>query len=129
MTMAQEKFDALVKQLEDYAQRQPANYKLRLGLLAVLGYAYIFLVLAGLVAVLVSLVLIVIYSHQFNSLMINFGVLLIGLVLIIVRSLWVHISPPKGLKLRRHQVPRLFNLVDERPPENSLYRLSKGTRH
>lgn len=38
MTMAQEKFDALVKQLEDYAQRQPANYKLRLGLLAVLGY-------------------------------------------------------------------------------------------
>ncbi len=113
MTMTREQFDALVKKLEAYSQQQPANYKLRLGLLAVLGYAYIFLVLASLMAILATLVLVVIYSHQFHTILIKLGVLLLGLMFIILRSLWVHLPPPKGLKLRRHEVPHLFNLIDE----------------
>ncbi len=113
MMMTTEQFDALVRQLEDYSQRQPAKYKLRLGLLAVLGYAYIFLVLAGLIAILAALVLVVIYSHRLNAALIKLGFVLIVLVFIILRSLWVHLPPPKGLKLRRHEVPRLFDLIDE----------------
>ena len=46
MAMRQEQFDALVQRLENFARQQPGIYKLRVGLLAVLGYAYIFLVLA-----------------------------------------------------------------------------------
>ena len=113
MTMTREQFDALVNQLEDYAQQQPANYKLRLRLLAVLGYGYIFLVLAGLLALLTVLVLTVLYRHWINVYIIKFGILLVVPVFIILRSLWVHIPPPKGLKLSRQQVPRLFDLIDE----------------
>jgi Zn-dependent protease with chaperone function len=113
MTMTGEQFDALVKQLEDYAQRQPANYKLRLRLLALLGYAYIFLVIVGLLAVLALLVLIVIYSHRVNALLIKLGILILVPVFIILRSLWVHFPPPKGLELDRKKVPRLFDLINE----------------
>ncbi|MFB2980805.1 hypothetical protein [Microseira sp. BLCC-F43] len=62
MAMRQEQFDGLVQRLENFARQQPGIYKLRVGLLAVLGYAYIFLVLAVLLAVVALVVLIVIYS-------------------------------------------------------------------
>ncbi|NEP54373.1 MAG: peptidase, partial [Moorea sp. SIO3C2] len=64
--MTNEEFDTLVKKLEDYAQRYPNNYKLRVGLLAALGYAYIFLVLAGLLGVLGLVVLLIYYSGRIN---------------------------------------------------------------
>ncbi len=111
--MTNEEFNALIQQLETYAQRQPANYKLRVGLLAVLGYAYIFLVLAGLFAALAILVLIVVYSHRINSALIKLFILLLVPILIVLRSLWVSIPPPKGLELRRQQVPHLFELIHE----------------
>lgn len=60
--MTREAFNALVQKLETYAQRQPASYKLRVGLLAVLGYAYIFLVLAVLLTALAIVVLFVVYG-------------------------------------------------------------------
>lgn len=111
--MTREEFNALIQRLETYAHQQPTSYKLRVGLLAVLGYAYIFLVLAGLLAVLALLVLIVVYSHHINSFLIKLFVLLLVPIFIVLRSLWVSIPPPKGLELRRQQVPRLFELIDE----------------
>jgi len=39
--MNQEQYDALVKRLEGYARENPGSYKLRVGLLAALGYGYI----------------------------------------------------------------------------------------
>jgi Zn-dependent protease with chaperone function len=111
--MTREEFNALVQKLETYAQRQPASYKLRVGLLAVLGYAYIFLALAGLLAVLAIVVLFVVYSGRINSALIKLLILLLVPIFIVLRSLWVSIPPPKGLELRRQQVPRLFELIDE----------------
>ncbi|HBB32997.1 MAG TPA: hypothetical protein DC064_14650 [Cyanobacteria bacterium UBA9273] len=110
--MTREEFDALIKKLEGYAQRQPAMYKIRVGFLAVMGYGYIFLVLAGLLAALAVLALIVVYSHRINSALIKLFILLLVPVFIILRSLWVSIPPPKGLELRRQDVPQLFALID-----------------
>ncbi|GAC1448783.1 MAG: hypothetical protein NVS2B14_17050 [Chamaesiphon sp.] len=42
MAFTQEQFDALIGRLEDFARQQPATYKLRVRLLALLGYVYIF---------------------------------------------------------------------------------------
>lgn len=111
--MNREEFDTLIQKLETYAQRQPASYKLRVGLLAVLGYGYIFLVLAGLVAAVAALVLIVVYSRRINRTLIKLFFLLLVPTLIVLRSLWVSIPPPLGIELRRQQVPRLFELIDK----------------
>lgn len=111
--MTKEEFDALIQQLETYAQRQPASYKLRVGLLAVLGYAYIFFVLAGLLAALAIVLLFIVHSRWINSALIKLFILLLVPIFIVLRSLWVSIEPPKGLELRRQQVPRLFELIDE----------------
>lgn len=59
MTMNQEQFDGLVQRLEGYARRQPSTYRFQVGLLALLGYGYIFLVLAVLLALIGLLVLMV----------------------------------------------------------------------
>ncbi|AOY81819.1 M48 family metallopeptidase [Moorena producens JHB] len=111
--MTNEEFDTLVKKLEDYAQQYPSNYKLRVGLLAALGYAYIFLVLAGLLGVLGLVVLLIYYSGRINRGMVQLIMILLVPAWMIMRSLWVSFPPPQGLKLQRQQVPKLFALIDE----------------
>ncbi|MFB2897955.1 M48 family metalloprotease [Aerosakkonemataceae cyanobacterium BLCC-F50] len=113
MMMTDEKFDALVKRLEIFAHSKPASYKLRVGLLAVLGYAYIVFVLVGLLLVLGLVVLFVLWSHRINAAVIKFAFLLLIVFFIILRSLWVTFPPPLGLPLKRREFPRLFAFVDE----------------
>src|SRR2546430_10952146 len=55
--MTREQYHALVERVEEYARRHPEAYKIRLGLLALFGYAYIWLMLAVIAAVLALLVL------------------------------------------------------------------------
>ncbi len=113
MAMKQEQFDTLVKRLEVVARKQPGSYRFQVGLLAVLGYVYILLVLTGLLGLMALLVWIVVASHRINLGLIKFGLVLLVLVFVILRSLWVSFPPPQGLELKRPEVPRLFALVDE----------------
>ncbi|KST63540.1 M48 family metallopeptidase [Mastigocoleus testarum] len=109
MTLTQEQFDNLVKQLEVYAYRQPEDFRKRVFLLVIMGYGYILIVLSFLLWVIVT-----ICSANYRSLWMG-SALVIALILlgIVVRSLWVQIPKPKGKRLRRKEVPCLFKLVDE----------------
>ncbi len=113
MAITQEQFDALVGKLEDFSKSNPKNYRLRVALWATLGYAYIFLVLAGLLALIGLVVLFIFYSNRINGYIIKLAILLLVPAWVIVRSLWVTFPPPQGLKVNRRQVPHLFALVDE----------------
>lgn len=113
MAIAQGEFDALVGKLEDFSKSNPGNYRLRVALFATLGYAYIFLVIAGLLALFGLVVLFILFSHRVNAYIIKLAILLLFPACVIVRSLWVTFPPPQGLKLNRRQVPQLFALVDE----------------
>ena len=113
MAITQEQFDALVGKLEDFSKSNPKNYRVRVALWATLGYAYIFLVLAGLLALIGLVVLFIVYSNRINGAIIKLAILLLVPAWVIVRSLWVTFPPPQGLKLNRRQVPHLFALVDE----------------
>ncbi len=53
--MKQEEFDRLVGHLEAFAASHPRLYKVKVGLLALLGYAYIFGILAVVAALLAVL--------------------------------------------------------------------------
>ncbi|MBE9116058.1 M48 family metalloprotease [Lusitaniella coriacea LEGE 07157] len=112
MTVAEEKFDHRIEKLERYAQKHPNLYKLRLRLLVILGYSYIFLITFVLLALIILLVALLVYSRTVNAGMIKLIIFLAIPTFAIARSLWVTFPPPKGITLHRRQVPQLFTLID-----------------
>jgi ABC-type sugar transport system permease subunit len=113
MALNQEGFDTLINQLEILASKQPRIYRLRVAILATLGYTYIFLVLTVTLALLVGIILMMVNAKSFHRGAIQAIIFLFALVLVLLRSLWVSFPPPQGLVLQRKDVPGLFKLVDE----------------
>ncbi|MGD1871754.1 MAG: M48 family metalloprotease [Mastigocoleus sp.] len=108
----QEKFRFLVEKIEKYAEHKPNYYRLRLGLLAILGYLYILLILLILCIAIWFLRETVVSSQAQTAVRnLNFFTFLFGLA--VLRLFWVNLSAPQGLKLHRQQFPELFLLIDE----------------
>ena len=105
--MEEKEFVALVDELEDFAHRSPGTYKLRVAMLAALGYVF----LIGIVLVVLLLVLTVIYFGRFNWLIIKLLLIPLGVAAIVLRSLWVEFPEPEGHELRYEDAPRLFDLA------------------
>jgi Zn-dependent protease with chaperone function len=108
----QERFETLVRQLEKYSRHHPADYQIRVALLAVLGYVYIlfvFLLLLGIIwgarAFLVAA------SSEALTNQLNLMAVLVSLG--ILRLFWISTKIPKGLLLDRKQAPELFATIDK----------------
>ncbi|MEM7579482.1 MAG: M48 family metallopeptidase [Cyanobacteria bacterium P01_A01_bin.80] len=113
MTLNQEQFDILIHKLEVFGRKQPNVYKLRLALLATLGYAYIFVILAATLALLTGIIWLMLTSRSFHTGAIKITIFLTIFGLILLRSLWVSFPPPTDLYLKRKDFPGLYALVDE----------------
>lgn len=113
MAMTHEEFVETVNRLEEYARREPSTYRFRVGLLAALGYAYILLVLAVIVALIAAVVYLTFAGGRFNFWVLKFGWVLLVMAAVVLRALWVRIPPPDGIEIKREQAPQLFALVDE----------------
>ncbi len=111
--MTEEKFAALVQRLDFYARREPKNYRIQVGLLAVLGYVFIFFILGVLLALTGALIAVMIRSGSANVVSIKLGFFLLVGVALILRSLWVTIPPPTEPEIGRAEAPRLFAMLDE----------------
>jgi Zn-dependent protease with chaperone function len=111
--MTPETFDALVQDLERYSQRNPQMYRLRVGLLALLGYLYLILVVSGLLAAVIFLVWLTVSSQHFNVLVLKAIIFLMIPIVIVARSLWVRWTPPNGIALNPQRVPKLYALIDD----------------
>lgn len=109
--MTHEKFDALIKRLEGYAREHPGGYRVRVGLLGMLGYAYIFMVLMVVMLIIVLMALMI--AQGFVSLVVTVGWLFLLFAGMTLRALWVNLPKPTGIELSRTQVPRLFDWVAE----------------
>lgn len=97
--MTEEQFNALIQRLEKYARLNPAQYKFRVGLLAALGYAYIFFVvilLCGLLWLATKTLLFAILA-----------------AIQIARWFWLSFPKSKGVEITRSELPELFALIDE----------------
>ncbi|HEX9944129.1 MAG TPA: M48 family metalloprotease [Thermoanaerobaculia bacterium] len=106
--MTDESFIALVKRLEEEAARRPALYKLRVLLLALLGYGYVLGVLAGTVA----LTFLMLVYGRFNAVIVKLEIFLLVFAGLILRALWVRLSPPEGLAVERRDAGALFEEID-----------------
>ncbi|MBD2154310.1 M48 family metallopeptidase [Leptolyngbya sp. FACHB-16] len=113
MAVTQEQFDALVKKLETFSRKHPGSYRLRVALFAALGYGYLFLVLAGLLALVGLIILFIVHSQRVHAGTVKLIAFLLVPAWMIVQSLFIKFHPPQGLMLNRRQAPQLFALIDE----------------
>jgi Zn-dependent protease with chaperone function len=118
MTITQDRLDEIVWELENFSQQQPRQYKLRVRLLAILGYAYIFIVLFGLVGLLTGAIWCSIWlistmgMRGMPPIIVGTVISLLLLLVMVGRSLFVSIPKPEGIELEPAQVPALFYMVD-----------------
>ncbi|HEY0038054.1 MAG TPA: M48 family metallopeptidase [Longimicrobium sp.] len=92
--------------LEDHARLHPRQYKVRVALLAVLGYVYLLaalLVLAGIVAGLIWFIM----EHLRAYVALKAIIPLLVLIGMVGKSLWVKLLPPEGTELRPGEAPAL----------------------
>lgn len=106
-------YDEYIKKLEVYARENPESYKMRVLLLALLGYIYIFSVLLVLILLIIGFVLIIIFSHHLNALLIKFGIVFAIIIFVIIRSLWVNFHEPVGYEIKSKDAPPLFETIEE----------------
>lgn len=107
--MEANKLATLIPSLETLAEKNPATYRLRVGLLAALGYVYLFVV----VAILLGVVAGAIYGIGIKPLMIKILWIPLALAGLVLRSLWITLPEPDGMELKRDQAPALFDLINE----------------
>lgn len=107
--MTNEEFAALVDKLEQAARRRPALYRLRVLLLAMFGNVYLVFVLLFIIALfLASLASVVFLKALALKIIIPVGFFL----WVVLKSLWVKVPPPQGIRVKRKDAPELFRLID-----------------
>ncbi|HVH18197.1 MAG TPA: M48 family metalloprotease [Myxococcota bacterium] len=114
--MTDRAFEQLVARLEEYARKHPTAYRLRVGALALLGYAYVLIVGVGALALAALLVVGVVASGKASIWLIKLGKLgfgLVALVLAVARALWVRLQAPSGIVLESAAYPELFGRIEE----------------
>ena len=125
--MTNEKFESLIRRLERQAKAEPRTYQVHVGLLAALGYAYLFGVVLLLLALIGGVIaggvamIVFIGSHPSAGagaigavkVLIPLGIGLAALIGVVFRSLSVHFSVPEGNPVDRMQAPKLLAVLDE----------------
>jgi Zn-dependent protease with chaperone function len=102
-------FELLVERLERAARARPRVYKAQVFGLAVLGYGFLAVVVAILLALIVVAVLVI---RHVPALGVKLVLVIGGLLLVVVRALWVRLEPPKGRVMAVGDAPDLFKLLD-----------------
>jgi tetratricopeptide (TPR) repeat protein len=111
--MERHEFSALIGRLERQADDNPQFYAVKVGALAALGYASIFLL---------AIVILITCWYTFSPLLSGerFRAPLVvacavGLLTLVgmIRALWVRIAEPSGLRVTREETPQLYAAIDE----------------
>jgi hypothetical protein len=106
------RFQELVEKLQDAASADPAGYRRRVGLLALLGYVYLGVVLVGLIGATTSLVW-ALFNARLLGAAFKLVVPLLFLLVVMLRALWVRFTPPEGIEVDPATTPALAALLDE----------------
>lgn len=107
-----EQLEARIHDLEAYAEASPAAYHARLALLGLLGYGFLFLVLAMVAGSLALLIYAGSSVHGLGWIVGKLAWAILIVAVIVVRSMWVRIPEPEGIEITRREAPRLFEMLD-----------------
>lgn len=103
-------FEALVARLEASAKNNPAAYRLRVTLLALLGNAYLGVVLLILAALFLASLASIAYLKAGG---IKLAIVVGAFLWMILKALWVKVGLPRGHEVTRSQAPALFGMIDD----------------
>jgi len=109
----QEKTISRIKRLEDFARTQPASYRLRVALVAALGYAYLLTIVIVLVGIVVVGVWGMFAGNTFQPVLLKFLWIPLVLAGLVMRSMWVSIPIPDGKELSEDNAQPLLALISE----------------
>ncbi len=109
-----ERLMPLLTRNETLCRTNPNLYLLQIFAVALLGYAYIWLVLVlAIIGTLLGFLLVM----KFPVLAIKFGLVVVlglgALIWTVVKSMWVKFDPPQGIRLTKESFPKLFDLIEE----------------
>ena len=108
--MTGDEFATLVGKLEAQAKRNPRGYETRVLLLALLGNAYLALVVLLLVALVLAAAASVIWL---KALGVKLALVLGVFLWVVVKAMWVRIPPPEGAEISETDAPELFAMIEE----------------
>src|SRR5438876_17160 len=100
--MHPDRFDALVARLEREARDHPTVYRWRVGLVASAGFAYLWFLGLGSIALIATLLFVVPASMWFA---LKFLWPLLVLPFAALRALWVKFPKPSGREIKRADAP------------------------
>jgi Zn-dependent protease with chaperone function len=106
----EDRYRPMIARMEKLAAEKPAQYRSRVVLASFMGYAYIALMLALILAVLAGGVVLAFFIHVGGLLLKPLLVLVFG-AFYVVRSLFVKIPEPDGIKVTKKQAPELFAMI------------------
>lgn len=109
LSLEEKRYVELVDRLEVYSREHPAAYRLRVGLLAALGYLYLFAVVGG----IVLLVGAVMFYGKMNYIVFKLLWIPTLLAAVVLNSLRIKFPKPEGHELKSKDAPRLFDLIKE----------------
>jgi Zn-dependent protease with chaperone function len=105
-----EEFEALVGRLEGEAKRSPGGYKTRVVLMALLGNAYLGLMLVLIAALLLAAIVSIAWLKG-AGVKIAF---VVGVFLwMVLKALWIRLEPPQGSEVTAREAPELFAMIEE----------------
>jgi Zn-dependent protease with chaperone function len=105
-----EEFEALVGRLEEAARRNPGGYKTRVVLMALLGNAYLGIMLLLIAALLLAAIVSIAWLKG-AGVKIAF---VVGVFLwMVLKALWVRLEPPQGMEVTAREAPQLFAMIEE----------------
>ncbi len=104
-------FDAVATRLTREAERSPGHYRLRVFLLALLGYGVLLLLLVTALLLSAGVLLAILATKAF--LLLRFAWLPLIFAFVLFKSLWARIPPPAGRRLTRREAPALHREIDE----------------
>jgi Zn-dependent protease with chaperone function len=108
MPLTQDQFDSLVARLEHDAARNAGFYRLKLGAFATLGYIYIFGVIVLLLVVIAGLIA----AAGTSALVVKLIIPIVVLIGVVMKSLWVKLDAPQGLRLAPRDHRQLFETIE-----------------
>ncbi len=109
--MSPSQFKAIVTRLEEYAQRNPKGYRVRVALLAALGYLYIWAILLIALALAAGLAYLMYVRGRADYGSLKLTIALLALIWMIARSMWIKFEIPDGVPITEEKAPRLFRMI------------------
>ena len=108
--MTNEEFEALVGKLDEQAKRSPASYRTRVLLMALLGNVYLGIMLVLIGALLVAAAASVLWLKAAG---VKIAIVVALFLWMVLKALWVRLSPPEGTEITARDAPELFAMIEE----------------